>query len=115
MMEFYREKKQTARLEHVCAMCSWAIEEGTKYYRENGKYNGRFFSRCLHIHCHNMECEYCDEVDNEFSWEDIVEYIEDKYCSICEISEECRMHVSICPKLIKQFSDKEDKNDGCKN
>ena len=70
----------------------------------------------MHVHCHNMEREYCEEVDNEFSWDKITDYIQDKYCRDCEHSpfndqiengEECACYVIECPKLIKQFYDKE--------
>lgn len=71
----------------------------------------------MHVHCHNMESEYCDEVDNEFSWDEITDYIQDKYCRDCEHSplndqlenwEECDYYITNCPKLIKLFSDMED-------
>lgn len=108
MMEFYSERQVTARKPHVCEMCGGKIVPGEAYYRENGKWEGDFFSRALHTHCHLMEMEYCCEVDNEFSWDDIADYIADTYCCDCEHAAcnddrddwtECEYHVTDCPKI----------------
>lgn len=124
MMEFYNESKHKSRKERTCELCGCVINVGDNYYSERGKFEGEFFSRCLHVHCHNMEREYCEEVDNEFAWDDITEYIQDKYCRDCEHSacndqaedwEECDFYVTECPKLIKQFSDKEETDNGSKS
>ena len=115
-MEFYSESKHKSQKKRSCELCGHSINVGDYYYSERGKFEGEFFSRDMHVHCHNMESEYCDEVDNEFSWDAITDYIQDKYCRDCEHSplndqlenwEECDYYITNCPKLIKQFSDKE--------
>lgn len=112
MMEFYSENCYTARKEHTCEMCGGIIHIGEKYYQESGKWEGEFFSRSLHVHCHKMEREYCVEVDNEFTWDGIMDYIRDKYCNCCEHADcnedkvgwtECKYAVTSCPKILKIF------------
>ena len=107
-MEFYNETKHTAKKEHICEMCGRKIQVGEKYYQEKGKFYGEFFSRFMHTHCHNMEAEFCLEIDNEFSWDQITEYIQDNYCSVCEHNDDCCVYVTDCPKIIEMFSNKED-------
>lgn len=85
-MEFYSETHITARKEHVCELCGEIIHIGEAYWRESGKFEGDFFSRCLHEHCHEMEREYCEEVDTEFSWDCITDHVADKHCISCEHS-----------------------------
>ena len=124
MMEFYSESKHKSSKERICELCGMVINKGDYYYSERGKFEGEFFSRDMHVHCHNMEYEFCEEVDNEFSWDEITDYIQDKYCSECEHAAcnddqedwaECDFYVTECPKLVKQFSDKEDKSNGSEN
>lgn len=124
MMEFYEESKHKSQKERICELCGHVINVGDYYYAERGKFYGEFFSRALHVHCHNMEREYCEEVDNEFSWDAITDYIQEKYCNKCEHAAcnddredwtECDFYVTECPKLIQQFSDEEDKNNGSEN
>ncbi len=121
MMEFYNSKKYKAKKEHICEMCGSVIHIGENYYRQSGKFDGEFFDRSLHTHCNNMMQDFCYNVDNEFSWEQITDYIQDNYCNECEHAacnddqedwEECDFYVTECPKLIKQFSDEEEKDNG---
>ena len=107
MMEFYSESKHKSRKKRFCEMCGDVINAGDYYYSERGKFEGDFFSRDMHVHCHNMEQEFCEKVDDEFSWEDIIEYFVDNYCRDCENCEECDCRPTKCPKIIQQFSDKE--------
>lgn len=114
MMEFYSEQEHKAQKEHICELCEKAIRQGDQYYRETGKYNGVFFDRALHVQCHLMEEEYCFEVESEFTWDSIEEYIEDKYCSQCDNYDadesDCRRQyrVTECPKILKHLLQKED-------
>ena len=127
MMEFYSESKYKSQEKHICELCGCVINVGDyyyseQYYLEREKFEVEFFSRDLHIHCHNMMQEFCNKVDNEFALaeitdyiqEEIIDYIQEEYCSKCkqaaclESWEECGFYVTECPKLIKQFSDKED-------
>lgn len=107
MMEFYSESKHKSQKKRVCELCGRVINAGDYYYSERGKFEGCFFYRDMHVHCHNMEKDFCDNVDNEFSWEDITEYFVDNYCGNCENREECDCRPTKCPKIIKQFSDEE--------
>lgn len=115
MMEFYSESKVKARKKHTCEMCNKDIQQGELYYRENGKWDGDFFSRALHVQCHLMEADYCTEVDQEFSWSDITEYIYDEYCYRCEHAAcnedkdgwtECEYSVTDCPTIFEILSKK---------
>lgn len=116
-MEFYNESKHKSRKKRVCELCGHVINVGDYYYSERGKFEGYFFSRDMHVHCHYIESEFCSEVDDEFSWEEITDYIQDNYCRDCEHAAcnddrddwtECNYFVTECPKLIKQFSGEED-------
>jgi hypothetical protein len=107
-MEFYDESKHKSRKERVCEMCGGPIHVGDYYYSERGKFNGEFFSRDMHVHCHNMEQDFCDKIDNEFSWEQIIDYIQDAYCYKCDKSEDCNICISDCPILKTKFSDQEE-------
>ena len=118
-MEFYSESKHKSQKKRSCELCGHSINVGDYYYSERGKVEGEFFSRDMHVHCQNMESEYCDEVDNEFAWDTITDYIQDKYCRYCEHSplndqlenwEECDYYITNCPKLMEQFSDMGDDN-----
>lgn len=115
MMEFFNESKHTARKAYECEMCCRDINPGEQYYEERGKYEGEFFDRKMHVHCHKMEAEFCSEVDNEFTWWQIMDYIQEKYCSDCEHAacnddlegwEECDTSIFDCPKIREIFGDK---------
>lgn len=116
MMEFWSEQDiKAARKPHVCEMCGRPINIGESYCRESGKWEGDFFSRCMHLVCHEMEMEYCCEVDNEFTWSDILEYVAEVYCSKCKHAlcndylpdhgEDCPYDsVLDCPIIQRQFN-----------
>lgn len=108
-MDFYNSRKHIAKKEHICEMCGEKINVGEKYYRQSGKFDGEFFDRKLHIHCGNMMEEFCGEVDNVFSWDEVTDYIQDNYCFDCkgkEYLEECDLNVTSCPKIKKLFSER---------
>ena len=113
--EFFSERLLKSQKEHICEMCNKKINLGNYYYRESGKWDGGFFSRALHVQCHLMEVDYCTEVDCEFSWDDIVDYIAAEYCSVCEHSPqredeegwtECKDDIYTCPTILKRLLDK---------
>ena len=115
--EFYDEHQHTARKEHICEMCGGVINVGEKYWNEVGKYEGEFFSRALHNICHQMEREFCSEVDCEFSWDEITEYIQETYCTKCphhwrhedeDDYVECTTTVHKCPFIRKAMEADED-------
>ena len=120
-MEFYSEAMVKARKRHVCEMCGKDIQPGELYYRENGKWEGDFFSRALHVQCHLMEMDYCAEVECEFTWDSIEYYIDDAYCCDCVHSTrnedmdgwtDCPYRVTDCPKILealrKKYGETED-------
>lgn len=84
MMEFYSESEHRAIKEHVCACCNRKINPGDMYFRESGKWCGDFFTRALHPSCHFMEVKYCNDIDNEFSWDGVTDHIQDVICGECE-------------------------------
>lgn len=124
MMEFYSEQHvKSARKPHVCEMCGGTINVGDAYVRENGKWGGDFFSWCLHPHCSSMKAEYaCETQEDEFVWEEILEYVSEVYCSKCPHAlcndylpnhgEDCPYDsVTDCPIIVDKFTLKENKNE----
>ena len=108
MMEFWNERTPKARKEHTCALCGGKIIRGEKYARETGKWYGDFFTRALHLRCAAFEREYCPNVDNEFTWDDIDEYIREVHCPKCphyDEEEGCTVNESIykCAYLEEKF------------
>ncbi len=115
MMEFYDERSLTAKKQHTCELCGQEIKPGERYFRETGKWCGEFFSRALHEHCHFMEVEYCAEVDNEFTWTEIMEYVADVYCRKCphhpshdDLPDwtDCNRIVTDCPRIKELFMER---------
>lgn len=110
-MEFYSENTHIAKKEHKCEMCGGKINIGEKYYRERGKFCGEFFDRKMHVHCHHMEAEYCREVDCEFNWYSIYDYVRDKHCcGECAdwvMHNDCKYRMAECPKLIELYREME--------
>lgn len=116
-MEFFSESRHKSRKERTCEMCGGDIHTGEYYYSERGKFNGEFFSRDMHVCCHNMESEFCEEVDNEFSWDEILDYVREKHCGNCEHAacnddredwEECPYGwITECPKIMEKYEDKD--------
>jgi hypothetical protein len=112
-MEFFSERKVTAKKEHTCEMCGRVINVGEKYWQEKGVFYGDFFHRNMHDHCRGMEHKYCCDVDSEFSWDSITDYIAEIECRDCEHSglrddEEgwtgCPYaDLCTCPKLIEKY------------
>lgn len=105
-MEFYNESSHIANGEYICEFCNKKIEVGQRYWNERGKFCGEFFTRKLHDLCHCFESEFCREVDNEFTWEEIIEYVTDNHCNDCENYEDCETTIFTCPKIREQYSDR---------
>lgn len=88
-----------------------------------------FLDICQHLHCNAMAKEYClKEGEDEYYSDCVADYLNDHYCLECERYcanapeddgqekwEECDFSVFECPKLIKQFSDEEETDNGSKN
>lgn len=75
-----------ANKESICEMCGRPIKNGEMYYHESGYFKGEFFCRILHEICYTMKVEYCTEVEQEFLWDNVQRYVEEKYCYKCEHS-----------------------------
>lgn len=108
MMEFFNERLLKARKPHICEMCGREIKTGEIYRKETGVFYGEFFSRNLHNRCAEFEAEYCSNVENEFTWDEIYDYIVQKNCSVCSHLDEnegiCRDGHDIfnCPLLAEK-------------
>lgn len=113
-MEFYIEKKHVSRKNRVCECCGGGIAIGDVYWRETGKYEGYFFSRALHDICHGMEILYCNDIDTEFSWDDVNDHARETVCYDCEHGfyheddegfVECPyINEKTCPRWVEKFS-----------
>lgn len=62
-MEFWRETKPAAHIEHKCDACGHAIKVGEHYAYMAGKYDGYFFSVKQHLECRAVECELAELKD----------------------------------------------------
>ena len=103
-MDFYTKNKvKHARKSHICELCVRPINIGEEYYQEKGKYLGEFFHRCLHTTCYEMEYDYTSEVDNEFTWEQIIDYVKDCHCGECPNESDCELSIFDCEKVLKNY------------
>lgn len=106
-MEFYSEKWVIAKKEHKCACCEKVLKIGEKYSRQVGKFDGDFFSRALCVTCREMLNDYCNDVDNEFSWDSIIEYAREQVCYKCESYENCDLRITGC-EIVKEHYKREE-------
>ena len=108
-MEFYRERKHIAHKEYIYEMCKKPIHIGHKYWEETGKFEGDFFTRKLHPRCHNFEVKYCCDIDPEFCWDVVQDYIQDSCCfnGKCSCMDNCKYSYNIynCPLLTSEYED----------
>lgn len=105
MMDFYNSTFNKARKEHICECCGRTIEKGQHYFRQRGKFYGEFFDRCICIVCESVMNDFCSEVDNEFSYDQLYDHVQCACCDYCGLREddcpyEDRMN---CPKVIQKF------------
>ena len=114
-MEFYSEACHTARKEYICEMCGRKIMQGEPYIYQSGKWDGVFFTRKLHRQCDLLLIDYCTEVDNEFTYDSVMEYAEEQWCYDCEHAgcnddlegwTECDESVTTCPKVLEKIKEK---------
>lgn len=107
MLEFYDHALPIARKHHVCEYCNKEIVPGEQYSVESGKYLGDFFTRKLCLCCKKILDDYCSNVDFEFDWYDVDEYLSDKFCSNCSEAltiEGCNIDcVALCPIIRKKY------------
>lgn len=103
MMEFYNESKHVSQKERMCELCFNKINVGEEYWSERGKYEGIFFTRALHNKCHDIEVECRNIIEDELDYEDIMDYIENKYCNKCKKQEDCQIKMFECHKILKHY------------
>lgn len=109
MMDFYNSTFNKARKVHECECCGRLIEKGQHYFRQRGKFYGEFFDRCICIICEGVMNDFCSEVENEFSYDQLHDHAQYACCDYCGLHEddcpyECRMN---CPKVIQKFVGKD--------
>lgn len=118
-MSFYAESTHIAKKPHKCEFCGGEIKAGEEYIQERGVFYNDFFSRDMHIHCHNMEALYCEEVDNEFCWYEISDYIQGAFCNkyrhaACNDDlpdwEECETSIFDCKLIINALNERRKTN-----
>ena len=86
MMEFFNGRFYTAKKEHRCEACGDKIQIGERYKYESGKFEGEFFSRCYHTACSEVIEEFWFDIDDdEFTYDEIRDWWEDKYCYQCAL------------------------------
>ena len=84
MMEFYTSRIRKAKKTHICEMCGEKIHAGERYSCESGKYEGSLFTRKLHLDCRNVMNGFCEEVNNEFCYDEITDWWQDSRCGECK-------------------------------
>lgn len=110
MMEFWNETLvKKSKKSHKCDLCGGEIPVGSRYVRQNGKYDGEFFDRSLHPWCENAIHAYCDSAgDNEYDQWDVVDFLRETVCSDCPEDEPgCPYPALRCPKVTKRYGRKE--------
>lgn len=103
-LECYTQKFPIARKEHKCEFCRKKIAVGEKYSHMFGKFDGEFFDRKTCMPCDRMIGEYCAEVDDEFNYEEITDYLREKYCWECEWLEDCEDTPESCQIIREKYS-----------
>ena len=112
-MEFYSEKRVTAKKEHRCCGCGKTIEVGEEYYRQSGKWRcGVFFSNAYCVTCAGAIADYCYEMGREeVDYDAVAEHTRHKFCDNCPGSkEECGFFVLVCPKIVEHYRTKLGRN-----
>lgn len=118
MFEFYTATMPKARKRHKCDLCGKWILPGERYYYTSGKYEGEYITWKNCLTCENIARAYCDhEGENEYTYEEVADYLEDTYCIECEHSrwnnDDCENVTDSevrCPKIRELFKDKENSN-----
>ena len=84
-MDCYTQTYPIARKVHECDFCGKQIEKGEKYSYESWKDEGDFWKRKLCLSCRKILEQFCIEenIDDEFDWDWVQEWLHDKYCIQC--------------------------------
>lgn len=108
MLDFYSRALPTAKKPHHCGFCGKAIASGELYSRESGVYCGDFFDRILCVPCLGMLDAYCADVDNEFDWGDVDDYVRKTHCHACDKFDECELAIHDCKKITDFYMGKKE-------
>lgn len=108
MFDFYTGSLPKAKKPHHCEFCGKTIASGEIYSRESGVYSGDFFDRILCVNCIKMLDAYCTNIDNEFDWDDVYDYVRDTHCSACGYFDECELSIHDCQKIKDYYSHKKE-------
>lgn len=107
MLEFWNEMcVKKSKKSHKCQLCDGEIPAGSEYVRQNGKFGGEFFDRCLHPWCCSAIEEYCQAVgENEYDDWAVFDYVQEEVCSSCPEREKgcCVKRVMTCPEAISRY------------
>lgn len=111
MLEFYTATKPKARKRHKCDLCGKTIEPGEKYSCFSGKYDGEMFTSKHCMPCNNIVNAYCDRYGNEYSEDEVADWLQQEYCDKCEhggwADDDCEFITTECPHIRGHFTEKE--------
>lgn len=89
MLEFVRKDQYRARKDYPCHLCGETIRKGAEYIYEVNKYDGLVSDYRRHIHCDALLDAWAAETgDDEYTDEEIGEFLYDQVCSCCPYIEE---------------------------
>lgn len=106
-VECYTVEQRKGRKDYVCQLCGEKIRKGTEHIYESGRYGGEFFSNRRHIWCDALFNAYFDDGgDNEYTEDDILEFVRDVCCS-CALwhEDECEANPWKCPIVLERRLD----------
>ena len=109
MLDFVTEREHKARKPHKCFLCGRNIENGEKYFRRSGKWDGDFFDECYHLDCRKILERFFAEACTDDEWEpwEVREWLEYTYCSDCLDDDadlaDCEVLVFRCRKIIEKL------------
>lgn len=113
MLEFWNNRHHKARKKHVCDMCGLEILPGQTYQRYSGKYDGEMFDCKYCLDCEKVIDAYCSQVDNEYSDDEIHEWLQEEFCSECihgwhreDALDDCTFSEFHCPFILEKLPDR---------
>ena len=100
MLEFMTERIHTARKRYICILCNKVIEQGEKYVRSSGKYDGEMFDDKLHPLCKDAIKKYCFDMDeHEYTPDCVMEWLVETVCFDCGKSDGCNIDTMNCTHI----------------
>lgn len=107
MLDFWNETcVKKSKKPHKCQLCGGEIPVGSEYVRQNGKFDGEFFDRCLYPWCCSAIETYCHSIgENEYDDWAVLDYVREEICSTCPEREKgCLVkRVMTCPEAIARY------------